>query len=171
MKALFDFTDLTEWYVDELGKVYSKSMYYKGSEKRKIKEICPNINRKRGYLYARTTNKNWQIHRLVAKFFIPNPENKPYVNHKDGNKHNNKAENLEWVTAKENSQHAIKTGLFVTNKKNEGSIKYTNQQLLDVYYRIKRDGMSYSKAGMIHNMPYSTVAHLMRGSRRKIIFN
>lgn len=51
------------------------------------------------------------IHRLVALAFIGNPNNYPYVNHKDGNKGNNRSDNLEWVTASENSYHAFKTGL------------------------------------------------------------
>lgn len=56
-------------------------------------------------------HKNKFIHILVANAFIENIENKPCVNHIDGDKHNNHVSNLEWVTHKQNTQHAIKTGL------------------------------------------------------------
>jgi hypothetical protein len=68
-----------------------------------------------GYLYLilkkGCRKHTLKVHRLVASAFIPNPENKPAVNHIDGNKGNNQASNLEWVSTSENLRHAWATGL------------------------------------------------------------
>ncbi len=67
-----------------------------------------------GYLSVNLTslakkNRRKNVHRLVAEAFIPNPDGKPEVNHKDGDKQNNHIDNLEWVTKKENMQHCMYT--------------------------------------------------------------
>lgn len=77
-------------------------------------KILKSIVDKDGYLYVNLYNngyrKKMKIHRLVAQAFIPNPQNKPEVNHIDENKQNNMVENLEWLTSKENSNYGTRNG-------------------------------------------------------------
>ena len=65
-----------------------------------------------GYRAIDLENKKYLVHRLVAEAFIPNPKNKPQVNHKDLNKLNNCVDNLEWVTSRENNIHARLLGAY-----------------------------------------------------------
>ena len=88
----------------------------------------------KGYLRIRIHKNNvgstYKIHRLVAQHFIPNPQNKPQVNHLDRVKTNNNDWNLEWATSKENAIHKHKT-LNVKGEKNNFSI-LTEKEVLEI---------------------------------------
>jgi len=84
-------------------------------------------------LFKNRIKKTTSVHRIVAISFIPNPENKPCVNHIDGNKQNNKITNLEWVTVKENIHHSFNLGLN-SGKKGEhhNCCKLTEKDVLNI---------------------------------------
>lgn len=91
---------------------------------RKGKVLTPNNNNSKHYwritipseIGNKTSRKNYAIHRLVAVAFIPNPKDLPQINHIDGNKNNNRVENLEWCNNGYNQQHAVDTGLKDVSK-------------------------------------------------------
>lgn len=110
------------------GKVYtqskhkiplvSKGMEFTGNFKEILKpeRLLTIAVNNRGYATVMFMGKTHMVHRLVATYFCENPENKGYVNHKDGNKLNNHCSNLEWCTIAENNAHARATGLHIQAK-------------------------------------------------------
>ena len=79
--------------------------------------ISEGSNNQSGYLCVSIAPKQYSLHRLVAKVFIPNPENKEQVNHIDGNKQNSCVDNLEWCSNQENQIHKVNSGLSNSTKK------------------------------------------------------
>ena len=133
---------------------------------RRLSLVTPRLIR--GYNYAdlhyKGERKNCSIHRLVAKTFIKNTENKPQVNHIDGNKFNNNVNNLEWNTSSENIKHAYKTGLREPMTGENGSHhKITEKQAIEIFtlfnngYPLKLVKLGLNACPVIPPAPKATV--------------
>ena len=94
-----------------------------------------------GYERVCINGKYWLVHRIVAMVFIPNPDNKPQVNHIDGNKQNNDISNLEWVTPEENMRHASRMGLLRPPQPQDTyrKRKFLDNGMVEVTVYIHRD--------------------------------
>lgn len=98
--------DFPDYYVSNLGNVKSVK---KGRELILKPWTTPNSDYYTVSLCRDGKTQKIDIHRLVAKYFVPNPNNYPVVHHKDANKHNNTSDNLEWTTVRENIHRSYKT--------------------------------------------------------------
>ena len=110
--------------------------------------------------------KQCLLHRIIAQTFIPNPENKPTINHKDGNKQNNCVANLEWCTQKEQIKHAIETGLttFKTGE-NARNVKLSNNAILEIK-RLLEKGVSQTIISSFYKINQSHISNIKLGKRR-----
>ena len=122
---------------------------------------------KSGFVY-----RNYAVHRMVAETFIPNPENKPQVNHINGIKNDNRVSNLEWVTNSENMIHAYGKEL---RKPNSGEkvhfAKYTSEQIEMVCKEIEKDELSLYEIEKLTGVPHKTICGIRKRQIWKDISN
>lgn len=102
--------------VNEAYKLKPKGEYFISDEGNFYSSFTDRIIKpqkdKKGYLYVEIGRKKYKVHRLVAKYFLDNPNDYAQVNHIDCNKENNNVSNLEWCSNKQNYEYALKTGTF-----------------------------------------------------------
>lgn len=156
-----DIKDFPDYKVSNLGRVISfkrnkshfLSPYFRGSDKKH-----------RGYFAVRLSNetiiKDKDVHRLVAEAFIPNPNNLPVINHKDGDTTNNNVDNLEWCTSSYNTWHAHN----ILKRKNSG--KHIKQYTKNGSF-IK-EWESARKAGFTLNIDSSSIIECCRRKRKSV---
>lgn len=151
------------YQVSNYGRVKSltrKTKHWRGGLRSLKGKIIKIIKIRKGYCYVSLkTNTNTKIvHRLVAEAFIDNPENKPCVNHKDGDKWNNHVSNLEWVTYSENEKHSYKVLGKKPNLNGLGKTPHNAKKI-----------RQYLKGKFIKEYPTATEAARSIGSRQSTV--
>lgn len=116
---------------------------------KKTKRILKPTLTTNGYMRQYICGKGYQVHRLIAEHFIPNPNNYPEINHIDCNRINNSIENLEWVTRSINMKRKFERGEnFIARGEKHGLTRFTNKQVLSIreqwengksIYRLSKD--------------------------------
>lgn len=170
-----------KYSITKSGKVFSHPKGFKGHKNGMWMKIMIDKKGSVNYPYVRLfkNKKNHKrfIHRLLAYIFIPNPKNKREVNHIDGNKLNYSLNNLEWVTHKENIQHAVKFNLIKYDykklKKNAFKMGISNRKItLDEVNDIKRKYKTgfYTQEELSKEYPISrqSISNILRGISYKI---
>lgn len=138
---------------------------------------------KKGYLRVKLCfgiNKRFLVHRLVAMTYIPNPNNLPQINHKDGNKQNNSVTNLEWCNNDYNRDHAIKNGLWdnigkkvLENCEDPGkksAAKLCKEEVLQIINKLN-SGFSTRELADEYNLHISTIRNIKTGKSWNHITN
>ena len=141
----------------------------------RIKKLKPRISHD-GYVWYNLCKegkqKTCRANRLVAETFIPNPDNKPTVNHIDGNKLKNSVSNLEWATRKEKMQHAYKLGLKKpVSGTNQGNSVLTKEQVLEIRETYKAHSKEFGMIALAkkYNVSEACIKRCAKGETYKNI--
>ena len=146
---------LDDYDITTDGKIYNKKWG---------KYVKPQPNGT-GYLRVHIAGKMYFVHRLVASKYIPNPDNLPQVNHKDGNKHNNCVDNLEWVSNKDNSLHALHNG-WMRIEENHQFAKLTRENVSFIKHHPE---MTRNDLAKMFNISPRTITDIRSGRTWKTV--
>lgn len=150
------------YQVSNCGRVRS----FKSGEPRILKPIDNGGSYLIVNLYRDGKGKIQLVHRLVAAAFIPNPESKSEINHINGIKNDNRAENLEWSTHSENQCHAYATGLSKSGEDHYRA-KFTNEQVM--FIRSNPDGLTVTKLAQMFGVNLATITYIQTGKTYKMV--
>lgn len=153
---------ISGYYISEQGVVIS-TRYNKGHGIKELKQRLSNS----GYLYVSIKGKNYYIHRLLAEAYIPNPEHKREVNHKDLNKLNNDLDNLEWVTSSENVIHAKKNCKRKSKTSSNSGVLYNDKNKVKEFYSLQQAKIYCKK---YFHCSLSTIGNLNVNWKNKLVF-
>jgi uncharacterized protein YerC len=146
------------YFVNEIGEVFS----YPKKTRKGIRKLLTNKH-KQGYslidLCKDGKVKKHLVHRLVAVAFLDNIDNKEQVNHINGNKEDNRVENLEWNTRSENQIHSIRLGLRTTIGEKNSQSKINSKQVI----LILNDNRPYKEIQQDYKISISTISDIKRG--------
>ncbi len=145
------------YQVSNYGHIKSLDRYVRcmnGTRFIKGQSISPNFSGRYGYfdLSVDGIGRTVHVHRLVALHFVQNPDNKSDVNHIDFDRRNNRADNLEWVTQKENIRHSVNSNRNAFGSRH-GAAKLTEQQVLE----IRSHGKGFMWLAKKYNTSYSNI--------------
>ncbi len=156
------------YYVSNMGNVKSIDHYYNSIRGKRLKKgrIIKPQKDKKGYIRVSLSMDcvkfTTGIHRLVAKSFIPNPNNKSYVNHINGIKSDNRAENLEWCTNSENIIHAYKNDLIKSNLGEDHHMsKFSNNEVAKIRL-LHSKGRTNKELAIRYNISEAAMSKIIR---------
>ena len=151
--------------IDELNEEWKDIQYgYKISNQGRVKnpqgKILGGSTHKDSYRFVTIKGKQIPIHRIVAENFIENKYDKPFVNHKDGNKMNNSVDNLEWVTQQENIQHSYKNKLQPSAVKTYKG-KFTDEQRQQIKDEYNNTDISRKQLALKYNVSHTCICDII----------